>query len=53
LATFERRMAVHRERWDTELGEYLPDDVPPFGDVERRTRRHLAPLLHAAPQLGE
>jgi uncharacterized protein len=52
-ATFERRMAAYRERWADELGDYLPGDVPPFGDIERRMRRHLAPLLDAARQLGE
>ena len=49
---FERRVAAYRDRWDGELGDYLPGDVPPFGDVERRTRRHLAPLLEAARQLA-
>jgi hypothetical protein len=52
-ATFERRMAMYRDRWDDELGDYLPGGVPPFGDIERRTRRHLAPLLDAARQLSE
>ncbi len=52
-ATFERRITVYRERWDDELGEYLPGDVTPFGEVERQTRRHLAGLLDAARQLGE
>jgi hypothetical protein len=47
-ATFERRMVAYRDRWDEELSDYLPGGVPAFGDVERRSRRHLAPLLDAA-----
>jgi hypothetical protein len=47
-ATFERRMAAYRSRWDEELGDYLPGGIPAFGDVERRSRRCLAPLLDAA-----
>jgi hypothetical protein len=45
-------MASYRERWDTELGDYLPGAIPPFGDVARRTRRHRAALLDAARGLG-
>jgi predicted nucleotidyltransferase component of viral defense system len=51
-AMFERRMAAYRERWDGELGDYLPGDVPPFIDIERRSRRYLAPLLDAARALS-
>ena len=47
-ATFERRMVAHRIRWDEELGDYLPGEIPAFGDVERRSRRYLTPLLEAA-----
>jgi uncharacterized protein len=47
-ATFERRMVAYRGRWDGELGDYLPGDVPAFTDIERRSRRCLAPLLDAA-----
>jgi hypothetical protein len=41
-------MAAYRSRWDEELGDYLPGGIPAFGDVERRSRRCLAPLLDAA-----
>lgn len=51
-AMFERRLAAYRDRWDGELGDYLPGDLPHFDDIERRTRRHLAPLLDAARQLA-
>ena len=51
-AMFERRVAAYRDRWDGELGDYLPGDVPPYGDIELRTRRHLGPLLDAARQLA-
>jgi hypothetical protein len=50
--TFERRMAAYRDRWDGELGDYLPGAVPEFGHVERRSRRNLAPLLDAARSLS-
>jgi hypothetical protein len=46
--TFERRMIAYRNRWDGELGDYLPGEIPAFGDIERRCRRYLAPLLDAA-----
>jgi len=51
-ATFERRMTAYRARWDGELGDYLPGDVPAFVDIERRSRRRLAPLLEAARALA-
>jgi predicted nucleotidyltransferase component of viral defense system len=47
-ATFDRRMDSYRDRWDAELGDYLPGEIPAFADVERRTRRQLAALLDAA-----
>lgn len=53
LATFERRMVQYRDRWIDELGDYLPGEVPQFGDIERRTRRHLAPLLDQARQFED
>jgi predicted nucleotidyltransferase component of viral defense system len=52
LETFERRIAQYRDRWADELADYLPGAVPQFGEVERRVRRNLAPLLDAARQLG-
>jgi hypothetical protein len=52
-SVFERRLVAYRDRWDGELGDYLPGDVPHFDDIERRTRRYLAPLLKAARQLAE
>lgn len=51
-ATFERHLAAYRDRWDGELGDYLPGNLPHFNDIERRTRRLLAPLLDAARQLA-
>jgi len=50
-ATFERRMAAYRGRWDGELGDYL-SDVPRFADVERRSRRYLDPIIEAAEALA-
>lgn len=52
FATFERRIDAYRDRWGRELGDYLPGDVPPFADIERRSRRCLAPLLNAARALS-
>ncbi len=51
-AIFERRLAAYRDRWDKELGDYL-SSVPSFGDVERRSRRHLGPVITAAQTLME
>lgn len=48
LATFERRMPAYRDRWENELGNYLPGNVPSFRDIERRIRRTLGSLLEAA-----
>lgn len=52
-AIFERRMTAYRGRWDGELGDYLSVAVPPFADVERRSRRYLSPLLGAARSLAD
>lgn len=48
---FERRLTAYRGLWDQELGDYL-GDVPDFGDVERRSRRQLAPVVAAAEALA-
>lgn len=48
--TFERRLDAYRGRWDQELGDYL-STVPNFGDVERRIRRSLAPVIAASQAL--
>jgi predicted nucleotidyltransferase component of viral defense system len=49
---FNRRMGAYRDRWDQELGDYL-SIVPGFSDVERRCRRHLAPVIAAAQTLEQ
>jgi predicted nucleotidyltransferase component of viral defense system len=51
-ATFKRRLVAYRGRWDQELGDYL-SNVPNFGDVERRSRRLLEPVISAAQKLAE
>ncbi|MGB9112493.1 MAG: nucleotidyl transferase AbiEii/AbiGii toxin family protein [Acidimicrobiales bacterium] len=51
-SAFERRLAACRERWEQELGDYL-SDVPAFGDVERRLRRHLSSVIEAAQALAD
>ena len=50
-AAFDRRMGAYRDRWSQELGDYLTD-IPAFGDIERRSRRHLAGVLAAARALA-
>jgi predicted nucleotidyltransferase component of viral defense system len=52
-AALDRRLDAYRSRWDQELGDYLAVDIPVFGDVERRSRRHLAAVLAAARALAE
>jgi predicted nucleotidyltransferase component of viral defense system len=49
---FERRMTAYRDRWDQELADYL-SAVPSFGDVERRSRRRLSPVISAAQELAK
>jgi predicted nucleotidyltransferase component of viral defense system len=51
-AAFDHRIDAYRSRWDQELGDYLGADIPVFADVERRSRRHLAPVLAAAHALA-
>ncbi|MGH9131913.1 MAG: nucleotidyl transferase AbiEii/AbiGii toxin family protein [Acidimicrobiales bacterium] len=46
-SAFDRRLTAYRRLWDRELGDYL-SETPSFGDVERRSRRHLAPVVAAA-----
>ncbi len=36
-----KRLDAYRRRWDTELGEYVGPDLPPFDSVERSVRRKL------------
>ena len=50
-AAFDRRVASYRTLWDRELGDYL-SNVPSFGDVERRSRRHLGSVISAAQALS-
>jgi predicted nucleotidyltransferase component of viral defense system len=51
FTAFERRIAAYRDRWNDELGDYLPD-IPPFDGIERRCRRSLLPVITAAQSLG-
>lgn len=46
--TFDHRLESYKRLWDDELAEYLTIDVPHFADVERRTRKLLAPVVAAA-----
>lgn len=38
---YRERIDQYRKRWDAELREHVPGDIPHFGDVERRVTRHL------------
>ena len=40
-ARFKERIDQYRQRWETELREHLPGDVPHFGDVVRGVSRAL------------
>jgi predicted nucleotidyltransferase component of viral defense system len=51
-AAFDRRLVAYHDRWDQELGDYL-SSVPGFSDIERRSRRPLAPVIAAAQTLAE
>jgi len=51
-SAFDRHLAAYSDRWDQELGDYL-SIVPGFGDVERRSRRHLGPVFAAAQTLSD
>jgi hypothetical protein len=46
-------MDAYRDRWVSELSDYVSVDLPTFGDIERRSRRYLAPVLAAARDLAE
>ena len=50
--TFERRVTAYRRRWNEEMVDYVSTDIPRFDDIERRSRRHLAPVLAAARSLA-
>jgi uncharacterized protein len=39
--SLEDRIERYRQRWDTELADYLSGPVPPFRTIERVVRRHL------------
>ncbi len=52
-ATFDRGLGAYRDRWDRELGDYLGLDTPAFGDIERRSRRHLTLVLATARALAQ
>jgi hypothetical protein len=46
-------MDAYRDRWESELSDYISVDLPTFGDVERRSRRYISPVLAAARDLAE
>lgn len=38
---YRDRVRQYQKRWEAELSEHLPHDVPHFTEVERRVTRHL------------
>ncbi len=38
---YRERIDQYRKRWEDELREHVPGDIPHFGEVERRVTRHL------------
>jgi predicted nucleotidyltransferase component of viral defense system len=40
-ARYRERIDQYRKRWEAELREHVPGEIPRFGDVERRVTRHL------------
>lgn len=38
---FHERIDQYRKRWEDELREHVPGEIPHFGEVERRVTRHL------------
>lgn len=40
-ARYRDRIDQYRKRWEAELREHVPGEIPHFGDVERRVTRHL------------
>lgn len=38
---YRKRIKEYQKRWETELGEHVPGDLPHFNEVERRIARHL------------
>ena len=40
-ARYRERVDQYRKRWEDELREHVPGEIPHFGEVERRVTRHL------------
>jgi predicted nucleotidyltransferase component of viral defense system len=50
--TFARRLDAYKQRWDGELRDYIPGEIPSFGNVERRIKRQLGQVFAAAKRLA-
>ena len=40
-ARYRERIDQYRKRWEVELREHVPGEIPHFGNIERRVTRHL------------
>ncbi len=49
---FARRLDTYKRLWDGELQDYIPGEIPSFGNIERRIKRQLGPVLAAANTLA-
>ncbi len=38
---YRKRIEEYQKRWESELGDHVPGDLPRFNEVERRVARHL------------
>jgi predicted nucleotidyltransferase component of viral defense system len=50
-ATFARRLDSYKRQWNGELRDYIPGEIPSFGSIDRRIKRHLGPVFAAANTL--
>lgn len=46
---FAQRLGTYKRRWDGELRDYIPGEIPSFGSIERRIKRKLGPVFAKGP----
>jgi predicted nucleotidyltransferase component of viral defense system len=50
---FTRRLDTYKRQWERELQDYIPGDIPSFGNIERQIKRRLGQVLIAAKALAD